>query len=235
MNPPVVGTTDITKRYGATAALDCVSFAVMTGEVHALVGKNGAGKSTLVRILGGALMPDLGEIAIDGIPRKLTSPHDAISAGIITIPQELHLVPALSIAEKSHDRRSAAAPPPRCRSGHRPTEDDRGSPGSSGSARLCAGPAHAGRSAQFCRAPARRHRQGAAAALPRAHARRADGCIGEPGNQPVVCRTRSHETPCRHHLHLPSARRDREPRGPLHDLARRPDRGLRHARVVRGR
>ncbi len=64
MNPPVVGTTDITKRYGATAALDCVSFAVMTGEVHALVGKNGAGKSTLVRILGGALMPDLGEIAI---------------------------------------------------------------------------------------------------------------------------------------------------------------------------
>ena len=99
MNPPSVSATDITKRYGATAALDGVSFAVMTGEVHALVGKNGAGKSTLVRILGGALRPDLGEIAIDGIPRKLTSPHDAILAGIITIPQELHLVPALSIAE----------------------------------------------------------------------------------------------------------------------------------------
>jgi ABC-type sugar transport system ATPase subunit len=99
MNPPAVSATDITKHYGATAALDRVSFAVMTGEVHALVGKNGAGKSTLVRILGGALRPDLGEIEIDGISRKLTSPHAAISAGIITIPQELHLVPALSIAE----------------------------------------------------------------------------------------------------------------------------------------
>src|SRR5580692_5758632 len=99
MPHPSLSATAITKRFGATAALDCVSFAVMPGQVHALVGKNGAGKSTLVRIFGGALRPDHGDIAVDGAAHRLTSPRDAIAAGIVTIPQELHLAPALSIAE----------------------------------------------------------------------------------------------------------------------------------------
>jgi ABC-type sugar transport system ATPase subunit len=87
------------KRFGATTALDGVSFDVMPGEVHALVGENGAGKSTLVRILGGVHRPDEGRIAIDGRDCHFASPHDAIAAGIATIPQELRLVPALSVAE----------------------------------------------------------------------------------------------------------------------------------------
>ena len=70
------------------------------GEIHAVVGENGAGKSTLIRILGGVLSPRPGQ-RLCRRQRAATSavPHDAIAAGIVTIPQELRLVPALSIAE----------------------------------------------------------------------------------------------------------------------------------------
>ena len=87
------------KHFGATRALDGVDFEVLPGEIHALIGENGAGKSTLVRILGGAHRPDSGEIAVDGGVCHFASPHDAIAAGIAIIPQELRLVPGLSIAE----------------------------------------------------------------------------------------------------------------------------------------
>jgi ABC-type sugar transport system ATPase subunit len=89
----------ITKRFGGTTALDDVSFDVMPGEIHALVGENGAGKSTLIRVLGGVHGPDRGEIHVDGQACRFSSPREAIAAGIVTIPQELRLVPALSVAE----------------------------------------------------------------------------------------------------------------------------------------
>ena len=96
---PTARATQIAKHFGATRALDNVDFEVMPGEIHALVGENGAGKSTLVRILGGVHRPDQGEIAVDGRLCHFHGPRDAIAAGIATIPQELRLVPALSIAE----------------------------------------------------------------------------------------------------------------------------------------
>jgi ABC-type sugar transport system ATPase subunit len=96
---PAAGAKHITKHFGATCALDDVSFDVEAGEIHALVGENGAGKSTLVRILGGVHRPDRGEFAVNGEPCRFANPHDAIAAGIVTIPQELRLVPALSVAE----------------------------------------------------------------------------------------------------------------------------------------
>jgi ABC-type sugar transport system ATPase subunit len=99
MTIPAVSARGIAKHFGATRALNNVDFDVMPGEIHALVGENGAGKSTLVRILGGVLRPDSGEIAIDGQRSHFGSPHDAIAAGVATIPQELCLVPALSVAE----------------------------------------------------------------------------------------------------------------------------------------
>ena len=99
MTEPAARASGITKRFGATAALDDVSFDVMRGEIHALVGENGAGKSTVIRILGGVHGPDRGEIYVDGRLRRFSSPREAIAAGIATIPQELRLVPALSIAE----------------------------------------------------------------------------------------------------------------------------------------
>jgi ribose transport system ATP-binding protein len=99
MSVPAASARGIAKHFGATRALDNVDFDVMPGEIHALVGENGAGKSTLVRILGGVHRADCGEIAVDGKPCHFGSPHDAIAGGIATIPQELRLVPALSVAE----------------------------------------------------------------------------------------------------------------------------------------
>jgi ABC-type sugar transport system ATPase subunit len=96
---PAIRVTALSKQFGATRALDHVDFALDFGEVHALVGENGAGKSTLIRILGGIHRADNGSIEIAGEPRVFASPRDAISAGIVTIPQELRMVPALSIAE----------------------------------------------------------------------------------------------------------------------------------------
>jgi ribose transport system ATP-binding protein len=89
----------VSKHFGATVALDGVDFDVDAGELHAIVGENGAGKSTLIRILGGVHRPDHGEIFVAGRACRFVSPHDAIAAGIVTIPQELRLVPALSVAE----------------------------------------------------------------------------------------------------------------------------------------
>jgi ribose transport system ATP-binding protein len=99
MTTPAASARGIDKRFGATHALAGVDFEVMPGEIHALVGENGAGKSTLVRILGGIHRPDAGAIAVDGSTCHFGNPRDAIAAGIATIPQELRLVPALSIAE----------------------------------------------------------------------------------------------------------------------------------------
>jgi len=99
MSDPAVGARGVRKQFGATRALDGVDFDVLAGEIHALVGENGAGKSTLVRILGGVHRPDEGEIAVDGRTCRFHGPRDAIGAGIVTIPQELRLVPALSVAE----------------------------------------------------------------------------------------------------------------------------------------
>ncbi|MFL6796697.1 MAG: sugar ABC transporter ATP-binding protein [Xanthobacteraceae bacterium] len=99
MDAIAASVSGVTKRFGATLALDCVDFDARYGEIHAVVGENGAGKSTLIRILGGVHRPDRGSIRVDGKERRFGSPRDAIAAGIVTIPQELRLVTALSIAE----------------------------------------------------------------------------------------------------------------------------------------
>jgi ribose transport system ATP-binding protein len=89
----------ITKRFGATLALNGVELTVEKGEVHALVGENGSGKSTLMRILAGAIQPDEGSMTLDGKPYHPASPMDARRAGIAMIYQELALCPDLSVTE----------------------------------------------------------------------------------------------------------------------------------------
>jgi ribose/xylose/arabinose/galactoside ABC-type transport system permease subunit/ABC-type multidrug transport system ATPase subunit len=94
----VLACHDITKSYGAVAAVRGVSFSVAAGEVVCLVGDNGAGKSTLIKMLSGAIEPDGGTIEVRGQPVKLTGPHVARSMGIETAYQDLALCPNLGAA-----------------------------------------------------------------------------------------------------------------------------------------
>ena len=77
----------ITKRFGATLALDNASLSVAAGEVHALVGENGSGKSTLMRILAGAIERDSGSLTLEGRPFEPIDPWGARTAGIAMIHQ----------------------------------------------------------------------------------------------------------------------------------------------------
>jgi ribose transport system ATP-binding protein len=94
----VLNLQGVQKRYGGVHALRGVDFSLAAGEVHVLLGENGAGKSTLMGVLSGAVMPDGGEIRLDGQRVVFASPRDAHAAGIAMIPQELDLVPGLDIA-----------------------------------------------------------------------------------------------------------------------------------------
>jgi ABC-type sugar transport system ATPase subunit len=95
----LVTLNNLVKDYPGVRALCDVSIDLRRGEVHALVGENGAGKSTLIRILSGDVRPDGGSMTIDGEPVVLDGPRDARQRGIVTIFQELMIVPELSVAE----------------------------------------------------------------------------------------------------------------------------------------
>jgi ribose transport system ATP-binding protein len=88
----------ITRRFPGVVALQDVALSLRRGEVLALTGENGAGKSTLIKILGGALAPDAGEIRLDGSAVRFGSVRDARQAGIALIHQELMLAPNLDVA-----------------------------------------------------------------------------------------------------------------------------------------
>lgn len=90
---------NLTKHFGAVKALENFSHAFEAGKVHALLGKNGSGKSTFIKMMAGALTPTAGEILINGHPCTFAHPADALKAGVVTVYQELSLVPHLSVAE----------------------------------------------------------------------------------------------------------------------------------------
>lgn len=96
---PAMRLEDIVKTFPGVRALDGVSFSVLPGEVHALMGENGAGKSTLMKVLGGIHQPDEGQIIVNEVPVQMSSPLDAKAKGIVFIHQELSLTEELSVAE----------------------------------------------------------------------------------------------------------------------------------------
>jgi len=91
--------TDITKSFAGVQALKGVSFELLPGEVHALVGENGAGKSTLIKVITGAHRPDSGELAISGQSIDHNNPTLAKSLGVAVIYQQPALFPDLTVAE----------------------------------------------------------------------------------------------------------------------------------------
>src|SRR5437762_214684 len=91
--------TGVSKRFGATVALDGVSLQVAAGEVHALGGENGAGKSTLMKILSGAIAPDSGSMVLEGQLYRPANPMMARRSGVAMIYQELSLAPHLSVMD----------------------------------------------------------------------------------------------------------------------------------------
>jgi simple sugar transport system ATP-binding protein len=91
----------VSKRLGATQALEAVDLTVSRGEVVALMGANGAGKSTLAKIASGVIQPDAGRIVVGGREIRPTSPHGARKAGIAIVHQSTDQlgVPGLTVGE----------------------------------------------------------------------------------------------------------------------------------------
>jgi ribose transport system ATP-binding protein len=96
---PALRLEGIVKTFPGVRALDGVSLTVMPGEVHALMGENGAGKSTLMKVLGGILAPNEGQIFIEEQPTVMSSPMNAKAKGVVFIHQELSLADELTVAE----------------------------------------------------------------------------------------------------------------------------------------
>lgn len=96
---PILTGRGLVKRYGRVTALDHADFDLYPGEILAVIGDNGAGKSTMIKAVSGAVIPDEGEIQLDGKTVHFNSPIAAREAGIETVYQNLALSPALSIAD----------------------------------------------------------------------------------------------------------------------------------------
>ncbi len=90
---------NITKRFGEVVANDHVSLRVADRSIHAIIGENGAGKSTAMNILYGFYTADEGEILIDGQPRAIKNPSDAIRLGLGMVHQHFMLVEPLTVTE----------------------------------------------------------------------------------------------------------------------------------------
>ncbi len=91
----VIGTS---KSYGAVRALANVSLTVHAGEVHGLIGQNGAGKSTLMGVASGSVIPDSGQVLIDGQP-AIGDPRRSRQLGLAIVRQDPSLMPDLTVAE----------------------------------------------------------------------------------------------------------------------------------------
>ena len=96
---PILEARRLVKRFGRVTALDHCDFALYPGEVLGVIGDNGAGKSTLIKAISGALIPDEGEVYLEGRQMHFTSPLHAREYGIETVYQTLAMSPALSIAD----------------------------------------------------------------------------------------------------------------------------------------
>ena len=99
MSDYVFEARNLSKNYGVVQALYDVSLGIRKGEVHAIIGENGAGKSTLMSVLSGKVRPSSGTLWRNGHQIEFSAPSQAQVAGITIAPQEINLVPHLTVAE----------------------------------------------------------------------------------------------------------------------------------------
>jgi ABC-type sugar transport system ATPase subunit len=95
----VLKMTGISKSFPGVQALKDITFTLRKGEIHIILGENGAGKSTLMKILAGVYTKDEGSIVLHGKEVVFAGVLDAAGHGIGFIPQELDLIPTLSVAQ----------------------------------------------------------------------------------------------------------------------------------------
>lgn len=96
---PAIEAKDISHSFGAVQALVNANISVSAGEVKGIVGDNGAGKSTLLKILSGLVIPDKGNLFLDGEKISFTSPMEALKSGIQTVYQDLALIDTMSATQ----------------------------------------------------------------------------------------------------------------------------------------
>lgn len=96
---PLVEVQDLSKRFGATQALNQASLSVYPGQVHCLLGENGAGKSTLGKVLAGLVTADKGRILFEGQEITNHGITGTKALGVTLAYQELSLVDDLNVSE----------------------------------------------------------------------------------------------------------------------------------------
>ena len=109
---PILTARGLVKRYGRVTALDHADFELYPNEILAVIGDNGAGKSSMIKAISGAVIPDEGEIKLEGKTIQFKSPLEARDNGIETVYQTLAMSPALSIAANMFMGREMLKPGP---------------------------------------------------------------------------------------------------------------------------
>ena len=87
----------LSKYYGARAAIRNLSFRIESGEVVGFLGLNGAGKTTTLRILGGALLPTSGTVKLDG--QDLATAPRTVRGRIGFLPETPPLYEEMTVGE----------------------------------------------------------------------------------------------------------------------------------------
>jgi len=95
----IVRVEGVGRRFAGIKALEGVTLEIERGSIHGLVGENGAGKSTLGKIIAGVIAPSEGQLLVDGEPVDYRDPGDAIADGIVSVQQEIALVPKRTALE----------------------------------------------------------------------------------------------------------------------------------------
>lgn len=92
----------ISKEFPGVKALDNISFQILRGTIHCIVGENGAGKSTLMKVINGLYKPERGNIIFDHKPWAPKGSSQARMQGIAMIHQELNIVRNMTVVENMY-------------------------------------------------------------------------------------------------------------------------------------